>query len=103
MAAKIPPTIRPKERSCLIVVVPCVSLPNSISIKFKLLSPICVLDKRFLSGLIEKAIFQDKNVHLCAHEAAICIFRRTYYRLPSHVERGINENATTRFGFKSFQ
>src|SRR6516162_1279313 len=64
MTAKMPPTIRPKLRSCF-GVAGGGGVVNSL-IQLKFLPPVTVAFERLLVGLLEDTVFENQQVHFGA-------------------------------------
>src|ERR1051325_4059441 len=67
------------------------------SIELKLRLPTSIVCKRRLVMLIEHTRFQNQKVHLCPHEAAITICRRTDNRFAANIEAGVYDHRATGF------
>src|SRR5262245_54802624 len=66
-----------------------------ISVEREFLTPIRALPEFRLPFLIQYAGLQRQGVHLRLHKTAITVLGRADYRLPAHVETGINDHRAT--------
>src|SRR6185369_15453668 len=85
ISPKMPPTRNPKWRNCRTSFVRDMQV-SFASVQLELFAPVAVTLERLLVGLLEDAVFQDQDVHLRAHEAAIGIGGRADDGLTTHVE-----------------
>ena len=73
-------------------------LINLIELEF--LSPVGVVFQGLLLVFLQDAILQNQNIDRGAHETAVRVFGGAYDRLAAYVERRIDQQAATRFGFE---
>src|SRR4030095_1554147 len=66
-----------------------------ISVEREFLTPIRALPEFRLLFLIKYAGLKRQGVHLRPHKTAITVLWRANYRLPSHIETGINDHRAT--------
>src|SRR5262245_26495977 len=65
------------------------------SVKRELFPPVRAIMKFRLLILKQHTGLQSQSVHLRPHKAAITVFRRANYRLPAHIETGVDDYRAT--------
>src|SRR5262245_56496698 len=75
----------------------CSPLTDCCSVQLKFFLPVGIVFERLLVSLVEQAILKHQNIDCGAHEAPVSIFRGADDRLTADVERGVHENAASRF------
>src|SRR5262249_3878265 len=68
---------------------------KAVSVKRELFTPIRAIPKFRLLILKQHTGLQSQGVHLRPHKAAITVLRRANYRLPAHIETGVDDYRAT--------
>ena len=77
----------------------CSRFPINL-IELEFLSPVGVVFQGLLLVFLQDAILQSQNVNRSTHETAVRVFGGAYDRLAAYIEGGIDQQATSRFGFE---